>query len=408
MNQSKSFRKYFELEIRPGLSGLNNKRTLLNLNRYLSKLLGVLAIILFTSMFMGILNTIMSEAGSSVIFMLFKGFFYLVLFIILVTMVSNLIKKNKSGFMFMSDDKVVIYFVSAAVAVFIMVIAYFIGLYFFNIPFGFPFIIRVAMAMGAFVILGLLSAASRQYVHVVNKKYARIIMPKILKFIDPKIVWDEKSAFPEADFKSNLMHSSKNITRYRGYNRVVGLRDTIPFVFSELSVTHKIVKKSSGKMEIKYESLFKGLFYEMKIPATLNGFVMISPDNMSEFLGSKLAEFVSKYAYDNIEKVMIDDPDFEENFSVYANKDANTEEIVSPGLRKKLLELSEKWEPDFTVYIFDSKFQLGIKSDEDIFRPDSADIANDFETINGHYEFLESLVKFPSIIADAHNSEPIL
>jgi hypothetical protein len=158
----------------------------------------------------------MSQAGSSVIFMLFKGFFYIVLFIILFIMVSNMVKKSKTKILFISDDKVTIYFVSAATAVFIMFAAYLIGLFFFNIPFGFSFIARVAIAMGAFVVLGLLTAASRWYVHAFNKKYARVIIPKIMHFIDPKIVWDEQGAFPEADFKSNLIFQNKNITSFRG------------------------------------------------------------------------------------------------------------------------------------------------------------------------------------------------
>lgn len=162
-------------------------------------------------------------------------------------------------------------------------------------------------------------------------------------------------------------------TNYKGDDLCVGnLSDGRAFQFSELEVYYK-QKNYKGNTNRRNSSsttnlVFKGLFYEVKLPKTINARIKIVPD-----IGEGMFGEVGKFMQGAVNKAMnaitgqdpiirFDDyPDFERAFKIYGNDELVARRLITPELVQQLLQFKEYVKGNIYLSFVDNACYFGVK-----------------------------------------------
>lgn len=179
--------------------------------------------------------------------------------------------------------------------------------------------------------------------HTLVETYKREIVARLLEFIDPSLTYSPEEHVPFQDFHESGFFPLRP-DHFSGDDLITGQVDGIPIVFSELEVSYK--KNLSPKENEKHSgrgwhTLFHGLFLKAEYPEDLGVHMYILPDTLQYYFGQAGRTLQRNTLYYGTH-VPVRNPDFSEQFVVYADQPALAERLLTTELLNKMMLLHQK------------------------------------------------------------------
>jgi uncharacterized membrane protein len=398
MNSEIPFRQFYDTHLREKAIAFNNKKLGAIIAGFFCRLYIVVFFIAIISMILGFLNMFpFDEFGVPAIEYFFKGFFILVLSIIIIGHARKRIQEDLvpkyPGFFKIEQSVTIVAFVFWAI---VLIGGWFIGTNFLGKEFNFSFGVKWAgtILSMAFLILPfkLLEKVEANF----YSNYKNALLPEIVKFASPNAEYTTEKFIEQNVFEESKLFPAQTIWSYTGSDFVSGKTDKTAFVFSQLQVMQEEVKRSNGKTETSITDLFKGIYYKADFNKNFSGETFVIPDISREFFGSYLGEMLNKKAEGLVREqtklVYMEDVEFEKLFAVFSTDQQEARYILSPSLMQKITALKNKFSNDMYLAFRKGSLYIGVSSTKDFFAPNLFGNIDDYETIEKHYFLIKNLL----------------
>ncbi|MEA5552171.1 DUF3137 domain-containing protein [Anabaena cylindrica UHCC 0172] len=138
-----------------------------------------------------------------------------------------------------------------------------------------------------------------------------------------------------------------------------------PYVFSKMirgkKIDYQSFKEEVLNNEVTRKLIFKGLFFQANFPKTLKSKTIVVP-NLVNININALPKTTRQL-------VKLEDPKFNQYFTVYANDQVEARYVLSTTLMEKLVKFRQKAHRNIYVSFIDNMIYIGIDYAEDIFEP---------------------------------------
>lgn len=229
------------------------------------------------------------------------------------------------------------------------------------------------------ILLGIFASQKGDFV----KKFKREIVQKIIHFVNPSFAYYPDNCINEADYdKSGLF--LQRTSRYNGDDYIEGTLDKTTFCFSELHTQRKV---DNGKTT-SYETIFRGLFFIADFNKNFHGrtYAWSTRNRQLNFFN----KIFSSFAW-NLEKVVLESPDFAERFVVYSNDQVEARYILTPSFMERLMRLQQLLGDGTAVSFVDTNIYVAIPVRDELFEP-TIFHGNSFETVQDYYTTVQVVI----------------
>ncbi|AFZ58533.1 DUF3137 domain-containing protein [Anabaena cylindrica FACHB-243] len=138
-----------------------------------------------------------------------------------------------------------------------------------------------------------------------------------------------------------------------------------PYVFSKMirgkKIDYQSFKEEVLNNEVTRKLIFKGLFFQANFPKTLKSKTIVVP-NLVNININALPQTTRQL-------VKLEDPNFNQYFTVYANDQVEARYVLSTTLMEKLVKFRQKAHRNIYVSFIDNMIYIGIEYAGDIFEP---------------------------------------
>lgn len=397
MNTEISFRQFYDTNLREKAIAFNNKKLGAIIAGFFCRLYIVVFFIAIISMIIGFLNMFpFHEFGIPAIEYFFKGFFLLVLSIIIIGHARNKIKEDLvpkyPGFFKIEQSVTIVALVFWAI---VLIGGWFIGTNFLGKEFGLTFFAKWSGTIFTLVFLMLPFKLLEKVEANFSAKYKSSLLPEIVKYANSTTEYITDKFVEQTVFEASSLFPAQNIWDYKGSDYFAGKNDKTIFEFSQLHVIQKEEKRSNGKSETSFTDLFKGILYKADFNKNFLGETFVVPDISREFFGSYLGEMLNKQTEGLVRKetklVYMEDVEFEKLFAVFSSDQQEARYILSPSLMQQITALKNKFSNDVYIAFRKGSLFIGISNTADFFAPNLFGNIDDYETIEKHYLLIKNL-----------------
>jgi hypothetical protein len=403
MRNEIEYQSHFNRELLPGLIELEKQRKGIINKVITAKVLNILTVMVFLSLFMGFLNAFpFGESGTVAITIIFQGFFYLI-FSLVVTMLTY--QSLKYIFLIKGLKEVVknrpkMYLYSILTAIIVIICAFLIGKAYLGVKLltGI-FFVRYIIAFFSIILLAFLANLFSKYEKKFNLAIKQETLPKILHFINPSLKYVPTGFIKQSDFTESRIFPNQQIHRYKGSDFVTGSYGEGLFAFSQLQVQEITKTRSGGKTETKISELFKGLFYIADFNKSFTGKTAIYPDYARSAFGAQFGEMINHaMEFDNTHLVTLEDTEFEKEFAVYSTDQVEARYILSPTMVEHIKLIRSKLEKDLYFSFIKNRVYVAIPSDLEILVPIIFNDMTKFESIEPIYYGIDVLLNISNVL----------
>ncbi|MGE0636279.1 MAG: DUF3137 domain-containing protein [Bacteroidia bacterium] len=397
MNTEISFRQFYDTHLREKAIAFNGKKLGAIIAGFFCRIFIVIFFIAIISLILGFLNMFpFDEFGTPAIEYFFKGFFLLVLSIIIIAHARTRIKEDLvpkyPGFFKIEQSITIVALVFWAI---VLVSGWFIGTNFLGKEFGLTFFAKWG---GTILTMAFLMLPFKLLERVENNfysKYKSELLPEIVKYANTSANYIPDKFIEQGIFEESKLFPAQTIWDYKGSDFFKGQNDKTTFEFSQLHVIQKEVKRSNGKTETSFTDLFRGIFYKADFNKNFSGETFVVPDISREFFGSYLGEMLNKKAEGLVRQetklVYMEDVEFEKLFAVFSSDQQEARYILSPSLMQKITALKNKFSNDMYLAFRNGSLYIGVAATKDFFAPNLFGNIDDYETIEKHYLLIKNL-----------------
>jgi len=397
MRRITEYEGHFSRQLLTVLTELEIRRKSILQKVIISKVLSIIMVIMFLSIFVGFLNAFpFQDFDMGFAIYIFEGFFYFVLSLVVVMLMYKSVKYilQIKGEKEILRNKQRMYLYSVLLAIVVIFCAFLVGkAYLGEKVFGGLFFIKWAGAIFSIIILGLLSNYFGAYEKKFNLTLKKETLPKILHFIDPRLKYEPDAFIRQVDFVDSRLFPNKDIHSFAGSDFVTGSYGEGLFAFSQLNVREISRTNSQGKSETKITDLFKGLFYVADFNKPFKGKTVIYPDYARTLLGAQFGEMLNHaMQFDNNHLVTLEDVEFEKSFAVYSSDQVEARYILSPTMIEKIKNIRQKLDSDLYFSFINNRVYIAIPGDVDLLVPFIFRDLTQFESLEPIYFTIDSLL----------------
>ncbi len=238
----------------------------------------------------------------------------------------------------------------------------------------FPWMFKIPIIFGicftGIVVSSVTSAKSKVYV----QNYKNKIVKEVLHFINPDYQYTPEGTIKREDYLKSGLYSDGN--KYEGEDFVTGSVGKTPFQFAEL-----YVYSQSRDSTTVY---FSGLFFISEFNKHLQEKTLVIPEKFNINFFTKQEK---KY-FDDCERLTLENPDFEEVFSVYGTSQQEARYVLTPAMMEAMLDIYNKYKFEISFSFIGNNMYCGMQIRKSVGRE------NHFEpNIKGYsYEDVEKIV----------------
>lgn len=397
-----NIKNHFEKDLFKNLQNLEIERNKIIRYVMVAKILNILTLTLFFSLFLGFLNAFpFEDFGMGIAMYFFEGFFYLVLSFVAFGIVNKgvkyilEIKKQQK----LIKNKAALTSLTLTLTALCLFCAWLIGRkYLGDETAELSFILRYFIAFFAMLFLGFTASGFQKYEERFNYEFKLKILPLILTFFDNSLQFSSSTHIKQSLFTESGLFRNKEIHAYLGSDDVQGSYGDNNFEFSQLNVSQITTTISGGKTETRIENLFKGIFYVADFKKNFTGTTLIYPDYARKLFDDNLGERInSAMEFDHYQLVTLEDNEFEKEFVVYATDQVDARFILNPTIIEQIKMIRSKFGKEISISFANQKLFIAITDDSDLFCPLIFNNVTDFETIEPIYRIVETLCE---ILAD--------
>ena len=204
-----------------------------------------------------------------------------------------------------------------------------------------PFYVLSGLLLGIFIYLIFADKGAKEW----RYKYKTQVIDAIVKsFFGASGVYEPNNGHSEAEFMdTDLFNRSPD--RYRAEDLIKGMVDKTLICFSEIHAEYK-TKNAKGKTS--WHTIFRGLLLTADFNKHFNGRTIV-----------KQKSFWNFFSQGNIE---LENPIFNDEFSVFSDDSIEARYILSPSLMEKMLLLNKNWGGSLGFSFIRSQLKIAIPS----------------------------------------------
>lgn len=398
MKSEQSFRQFYDTHLREKALALNSKKTIAIFAGIFCRFYVVLFFIAITSLVLGFLNMFpFSAFAIPGIEYFFKGFFMLVLSIILIVHARKKIREDlvpKYPAFFSIKNSVLL--VALIFWLIVMSGGWYVGTSFLGGEFGLAFLAKWSSSI---IGLTVLAIPFRIFEKIENRfigNYKMNLLPAIINFTGSEISYSPEKYIPKNVFEESALFPAQSIWSYKGSDYTKGKSGQTDFEFSQLHVMKKETKQSSGKTETEISELFKGIFYKADFHKNFSEKTFIVPDLAREIFGAYIGEMLNKNIGNpnrsDVKLIYTEDMEFEKLFAVFSSDEQQARYILTPSMQQKITALKSKFSNDMYFSFVNGNLYIGIESGNDFFAPNIFGNIDDYQSVEKHYLLVKNML----------------
>jgi len=392
------YKNHFDRELAFKLMDLEADRRKIINKVIIAKLLNIITLVVFLSIFVGFLNAFpFDEFEMPFITYIFQGFFYVVLSIVVFGIMLEAIRYllEVKGAKELLKNKRLIYIFAAIGSIISISVAWALGKFYLGVEIKSAlFFIKYFMAFFILLFLGFLAYLFGMYEKKFINAFKSEILPILLTYFNPALKFDQSTYVKQNLFEESSIFRFSEIYSYKGSDKVLGSYGQGNFEFSHLDVKQKTTTKSSGSTETKISQLFIGLFYVADFNKPFSGRTIIYPDYARQALGGQFGEMFNKvFEFDNNHLVTLEDVEFEKEFAVYSTDQVEARYILSPAMIERIKTI--RWKLDRNIYLsfINNKLYVAIPNGSDSLSPIIFNNITNFESVEPIYQLIGTLLE---------------
>jgi hypothetical protein len=239
-----------------------------------------------------------------------------------------------------------------------------------------------------FAVLLIVALLSKVLAREYRSAFKLSVMDKLVRFLDPNLQYDP------VNFVSGGVYGLANLfrrqaERYSGSDLVKGRIGEIPVEFSEVLSEYYTKGKGGRKNWI---TIFKGLFFVAECNRNFPGQTIVLPDVAENLLG-KLGQALQSLSAPLGQLIKFNDAEFEKYFVVYSDDEAQSRDILTPGLIGRVVEFRKKNRSSFLRLSFTgSRVFVAFSHERSFCEPPLFGPIIDFSRIGQYLEYIASAV----------------
>ncbi|MDW8434373.1 MAG: DUF3137 domain-containing protein [Aquificaceae bacterium] len=162
-----------------------------------------------------------------------------------------------------------------------------------------------------------------------SKLFKREFFILLLRAFFPNLTYRAEQYIPVELFVGSMLFIDKpRPDRYTGEDFVEGKVGDTDIAFSEVHAEYKTETiDMKGRKRTNWHTIFKGVLFMAKFPKRAKGVVLVYPDTFRLF-GTPAG----------LERVKLEDPEFEKRFDVFSNDQIEARYILSLSLMRRMLD----------------------------------------------------------------------
>lgn len=393
-----AFAPYDALKLEEALTALDRNKWKHTVSRALRMAIEFYFVAMVVSMFIGFLNVMSHEEMSGEIFFKFiRGFMLFVLSLVLFSIIRKTLKDRlQDRGSALANQVWTLNGITLVLAVAAFFLGYIIGTSYLGGTTDIGFFIRWIGGIGSvFLLLGpymILKRTEERFV----QKYKSILFGHFLPAIAPSARYAAGEHIARQSFTESKLFPYQELSSLKGSDLIT--RADQQFQCSHLDIMQVERTQSNGKSETKYSQLFKGYFLSAAFNKSFSGETYVLPDGPRAVLGEVYGESFNtllKRPGTNIARM--EDPDFEQAFSVFTSDQQEARYILSPKLMERILHVKQIFTQDVYVSFIGHQVYVAVQSDKDLFSPPSYGHTYKRELVEKQYSILQALVTIPEL-----------
>lgn len=389
-------------DVRNKLDQLTGKsRTGLWIAAIFSRLAALFVVLVFSSLFLGFIGFMRTATGGDGFFKWFSIPFYVIFFLVFaITFQKRIYNDLRDWFPSTNITRRQSWLFAAILVIPMMFLGHYLGTNYLGDELSAHLLGRWALGLGALVAVGIPGYLAQGIETRFIDKYKREMLPEMVKDMPGHLSYDHGQFETEKQFtESELFLTTGTIISFKGSDRIHGIDGRTQFSLSQLHVRVKEVTQSDGKTKVEIKDLFKGILFNADFNKTFEGKVLVFPDHARGMFGSLMGESLNTLVNrPGMHSVMMEDPIFEERFTVIASDKVLARYILTPKLMERLVELEHRLGYDLSMSFINGHLYLALEYDRDFFRPPILGRLNNPHFLQRQYNLLRNLVTIPELL----------
>lgn len=357
------------------------------------------------SLFIGFLVMFSANADFGVMLKVMNVFMVSVLSIVVIGIIRKqvflfLVKRRS----LLTDSIFSIWVITLILSALALAGGYVLGTQFLGGDMSVSFMLRWCAALGSiFLLLGpyyLIKRVEDAHIAAYKSILFTYALPKIqqdARYNSSGIIgrqsFTDSKLYQAAALAGGASHSAE-IVAYKGSDLI--LRPDAQFQFCHLEVMQRETQQSAGKTEVKISQLFNGYFIVMDFNKPFTGETFIVPDDARALFGEVTGESLNRLGKrPGTQLAFMEDPEFEESFTVYTSDEQEARYILSPKLIERIRLFNEHFFQPVSISFVGHHVYIGIQHDNDLFSPPLFGPIYNERAIEEQLDMLEAILTLP-------------
>ncbi len=223
-----------------------------------------------------------------------------------------------------------------------------------------------------------------------REKFKKSVVKEIVSLINPDWSYDSEGMIPQQDFEKSGLFNIR-IDNYEGDDFVKGVIEKTYFQFSELKVEHR---RKGNDNKTEWSTIFKGLFAHAEFNKEIQGKTFVYPETPG-----KLGKIMGKVYVVNkksVERVKLENPEFEELYEVYGTNQTESRYVLTPAMMEAMVNIRNQYGNLASFSFVGSKVYVAMSFAEDLFEPNIFTTGINFEDVeqmNSHFRIIQTIVR---------------
>lgn len=234
-------------------------------------------------------------------------------------------------------------------------------------------------------------------------QFKQNVVARLVQHINPELAYVPDGGIEQHEFSASRIYT-QGIDRYSREDLITGSIGATAFRLSEVEAEYQTTTTDSkGNTETTWHTIFKGLFFIGDFNKHFSGMTFVLPDQHEGFLGGvgrTLQAWGGKLDNRPGELVLLEDPEFERAFVVYATDQVEARYILSTSLMRRLLEFRARVKQPIALAFVDSNLYLAISTNKQYFEPPSVFFGSAAMTLDDMKTYLADVALARDLIED--------
>lgn len=207
-------------------------------------------------------------------------------------------------------------------------------------------------------------SAAGEYSHA----FKYVVHGLLVRSIDEGLTYSAFQSITPAEFVDSRLFAHHH-DRFRGEDLVEGCIGQTRIRFSEIRAEYR---SEGGKANDQWHTIFRGLFFVADFNKHFAGETLVLPDNLSAPLGRfghTLQALGAKMTSQRGDLVILEDPEFEREFAVFATDQIEARYILSNSLMRRILNFQRKTGRRLHLSFVATKIYIALPSQKNLFEP---------------------------------------